>query len=786
MLATNVAAIFQSLTRRERRQLNMKPEAKRYTATVGNRAISIETGKLAGQAGGAVTVQLGDSVIFAAATMGGVREGIDFFPLSVDYEERLYAGGKIPGSFFRREGRPSTDAILTARLTDRPLRPLFPHGMRNEVQVMMFSVSADNDNPLDILAINAASAAVMISDIPWNGPVAAVRVGRVDGQLIANPTFGEMDKSDLDLRLAGSRDAILMVECGADEVPEDVMIAALDFGHKSIQPLIDVQMKMREEVGKPKREAVYALPDADLQTKVYEHVQKPMNDLLDKPLGKVEFYNGMDELVKKVATELIPAAGGKVSVSDETDVEELPEGSTGETLSLEAVKEAFSEAEKRVVRDRILNLGKRIDGRAPRDIRPIWCEVNISPRAHGSGLFTRGETQVLTLATLGTLSEAQEIDSLSPIDSKRYMHHYNFPPYSTGEVKPLRSQSRREIGHGALAERALEPVIPAEESFPYTLRLVSEVLSSNGSTSMASVCGSTLALMDAGVPIKAPIAGVAMGLIMEGDKYVILTDIQGTEDHLGDMDFKVAGSEKGITALQMDIKISGLSPEIMSQALGQAHEARLAILGKMLEVLPSPRPELKPHAPRITTVKIPVDKIGAIIGPGGKNIRALQEETGTKIDVEEDGTIYIASTDGIGAEAARERIEAITETPQLGRIYTGKVVRTTDFGAFVEIIPGTDGMVHISQLDSERVEKVEDLVKVGDEITVMVTGIDPMGKIRLSRQAVLEGWTIEEAKERDNKRSSGSGGRAGGSGRPGGGRGGDRDRRGSGGGRDRR
>ncbi len=763
----------------------MKPEVKRYTTMVGNRSIFIETGKLAAQAGGAVTVQLGDSIIFAAATMGGVREGIDFFPLSVEYEERLYAGGKIPGSFFRREGRPSTEAILTARLTDRPLRPLFPHGMRNEVQVMMFSLSADNDNPLDILAINAASAAVMISDISWNGPVGAVRVGRVDGQFIVDPTFAEMEKSDLDLRLAGTRDAILMVECGADEIPEDAMIAALDFGHKAIQPLIDLQLKMRDEVGKPKREAVYALPDPTLQEKVYERVRGPMSELLDKPLSKVEFYTGMDELVKQIAEELIPAAGEKVTVTDEPDVEELPEGAASGTLSLEAVKEAFTEAEKRVVRDRILNQNKRIDGRTPTDIRPIWCEVDISPRAHGSGLFTRGETQVLTLATLGTLSEAQELDTLTPIDTKRYLHHYNFPPFSTGEVKPLRGQSRREVGHGALAERALEPVIPAEETFPYTLRLVSEVLSSNGSTSMASVCGSTLALMDAGVPIKAPVAGVAMGLIMEGDKYVILTDIQGTEDHLGDMDFKVAGSEKGITALQMDIKISGLSPAIMSQALGQAHEARLAILDKMLEVLPGPRAELKPHAPRITTVKIPVDKIGAIIGPGGKNIRALQDETHTKIDVEEDGTIYIASTDGAGAEAARERIESITETPQLGRIYTGKVVRTTDFGAFVEILPGTDGMVHISQLDSERVEKVEDLVKVGDEITVMVTGIDPMGKIRLSRQAVLEGWTVEEAQERDNKR--GGGGRS--SGRPGGGRsggrGGDRDRR-SGGGRDRR
>ncbi|MRR37864.1 polyribonucleotide nucleotidyltransferase, partial [bacterium] len=416
---------------------------------------------------------------------------------------------------------------------------------------------------------------------------------------------------------------------------------------------------------------------------------------------------------------------------------------------LSAVKAAFSEAEKKIVRERILEQGKRPDGRKPAEIRPIWCEVGFSPRAHGSGLFTRGETQVLTLATLGTLSEAQELDTLTPIDSKRYLHHYNFPPFSTGEAKMLRGQSRREIGHGALAERALVPVIPAEETFPYTMRLVSEVMASNGSSSMASVCGSTLALMDTGVPIKAPVAGVAMGLVMEGKRYKILTDIQGTEDHLGDMDFKVAGTATGITALQMDIKISGLSAAIMKEALEQARQARLFILDKILEAIPAPRPELKPHAPRITTVKIPVDKIGALIGPGGKNIRALQEETGTKIDIEEDGTVYIAATQGPGAELARERIEALTETPQLGRIYTGKVVRVADFGAFVEIIPGIDGLVHISQLDSERVNKVEDVCNFGDELTVMVTGIDDAGKVRLSRQAVLEGWTLEEAQAKD-------------------------------------
>jgi len=741
----------------------MKPEVKSYTAAVGTRSITFETGKLAPQAGGAVTVALDNAIVFAAATMGGVREGIDFFPLSVEYEERLYARGKIPGSFFRREGRPSTEAILTARLTDRPLRPLFAHGMRNEVQVMMFSISADGINPLDILAINAASAAMMISDIPWGGPVGAVRIGRVNGEFVVNPTFAEIEASDLDLRLAGTRDAILMVECGADEFPEDAMVAALELGHKSIQPLIDVQLKMQAEVGKTKREATFTNAAAETSKKVLERVSGPMNALLDKPLNKAEFNDGMHALLDELVVEM-------ATVPEGADPAAYP--------SAKDVKSAFDEAEGSVVRERILSTGKRPDGRTPTEIRPIWCEINVSPRAHGSGLFTRGETQVLTLATLGTIGEAQELDNLSPIDTKRYLHHYNFPPFSTGEVKPLRGQSRREIGHGALAERALEPVIPLEETFPYTLRLVSEVLASNGSSSMASVCGSTLALMDAGVPIKAPVAGVAMGLVTDATgRYKVLTDIQGAEDHLGDMDFKVAGTKDGITALQMDIKIGGLSTQIMKEALAQAHEARLFILGKMLEVIDAPRPELKPHAPRIITVKIPVDKIGALIGPGGKNIRALQEETGTKIDVQEDGTIYIASTEGAGAEQARMRVEALGETAELGRIYTGKVVRIADFGAFVEILPGMDGLVHVSQLDSERVNKVEDIVNMGDEITVMVTGIDPAGKIRLSRQAVLEGWTLQEAQERDSKKSGG--------GRPGGDRG-DRGRSGGGGDRNRR
>ncbi len=689
----------------------MNFEGKKFSTVVGDKTVTIETGRLAGQAGGAVTIGIEDSIVFAAATMGGVRDGIDFFPLSVEYEERLYAGGKIPGSFFRREGRASTESILTARLTDRPLRPLFQDGMRNEVQVIMYSFSADGINPLDILAINAASTAIMISDIPWGGPVGAVRIGRVNGEFVVNPTFAEMEVSDLDLRLAGTKDAILMVECGALEIPEDVMAQALDLGHQSIQPLVDLQLQIAAEIGKPKREVKLYLPDAESLKRVFDRVSGQMNELLDKPLSKVEFYAGMDKIKEEAQAELCV----------------VPEGADASTyLTVGTFKEAFNQAEMDVVRERILSMGKRPDGRTPTDIRPIWCDVGISPRAHGTGLFTRGETQILSFATLATLGEAQELDNLSPIKTKRYMHHYNFPPFSTGEAKPLRGQSRREVGHGALAERALEPVIPAEESFPYAIRVVSEALSSNGSTSMGSVCGSTLALMDAGVPIKAPVSGVAMGLITDATgRYQILTDIQGTEDHLGDMDFKVAGTAAGITALQMDIKISGLSAQMMKEALGQAHTARMAIMDKMLAALAEPRAELKPHAPRIITVKIPVDKIGALIGPGGKNIRALQEETGVKIDIEEDGTVYIASTDGVGAQIAKERIEGLGESVVVGNIYTGKVVRIEAFGAFVNLLPGVDGLVHISQLASERVNSVEDVAVLGDELTVMVTDIDP-------------------------------------------------------------
>jgi len=711
----------------------MKQEAFTFMSELEGQIFQFETGKLAGLAGGAVTLRVGDTMVFATATMSAsIRPGIDFLPLTVDFEERMYAGGRIPGSFFRREGRPGEDAILTARLTDRPLRPLFPEGFRNDIQIILYSYSTDGNTPMDILAVNAASSALTISDIPWNGPIGALRIGYVDSNFVINPTFNQLETSELDLRLAGTRDALLMVECGAKEVNEDLIIEALRIGQSAIQPIIDVQTKMAKEVGKNKREYTAQITDEELITPGIEsNIVNSLVNIFNRPYDKTELNNSIDILQQETLANL--------TSGDEED-------------KIEQVKAEFDEILKKVIRDRILETGKRPDGRSPEDIRPIWCEVNVSPRAHGSGLFTRGETQVLTLATLGTPREAQELDNLTPSDSKRYIHHYNFPPFSTGEVKPLRGTSRRDIGHGALAERALLPVIPPESEFPYTLRLVSEVLSSNGSSSMASVCGSTLALMDTGVPIKSPVAGIAMGLIMEGERYRILTDILGTEDHLGDMDFKVAGTRKGITALQMDIKTSGITSELMSQALYRAKDARIFVLDKMSEVISSPNPELKPHVPRITVINIPVDKIGAIIGPGGKTIRSIQDETGTKIDIDEDGTVFIAATNGESAQRAHERIEALTESAVIGRIYTGKVVRVVDFGAFVEIIPNIEGLVHISQLDSQRVEKVEDVVREGDEITVMVTDIDSQGRIRLSRQAVLEGWTAEEASERDRIR----------------------------------
>ncbi len=704
-----------------------------FKTRIGEHEIVITTGKLAQQAGGSVTVRCEDTMILATATASKEpRPGVDFFPLTVDYEERLYAAGRIPGGFFKREGRPSEEATLLCRLTDRPLRPLFPKGFRNDVQVIITALSADQENFLDILSIIGASAALTISDIPFQGPIGAVRVGYIDGSFVFNPTASEMERSEMDLRLAGTEDAVLMVEAGADEVAESILLEGIRLGHEAMQDVIRVQQEMAEAVGKPKREFTLHVAPEETQQWVVEHLGDRIAHVFSTAAGKEERNSALDNLLE----ELLEQAGEEHLPSD--------------------VKEVFEGQVRAVVRAQILEKGVRVDGRGTQEVRPIYCEVGLLPRAHGSGLFTRGETQVLTIATLGTSSDEQILDTVGTHGAKRYMHHYNFPPYSTGETRPLRGPRRREIGHGALAERALLPVIPDKEEFPYTIRLVSEVLSSNGSSSMASVCGSTLALMDTGVPTKAPVAGVAMGLIKEGDKYAILTDILGMEDHLGDMDFKVAGTPKGITALQMDIKVSGIDYAILDEAMKQAHEARAYILSKMMETISEPRPSLSPYAPHIVMVKIPQEKIGALIGPGGKTIRGIQEQTGAKIEVEEDGTVYIAAPEGPGGAEAERMVRALAEEAVVGKIYTGKVVRTTNFGAFVEILPGTDGLVHISQLADYRVPSVEDVVKVGDEIMVMVIDIDNEGKIRLSRQAVLEGWTAEEAKARDRKPRGGS------------------------------
>jgi len=709
--------------------------AKTYTATLGGSQITVETGRLAGQAGGAVVVRCGDTVVLVTATVSPeAREGVDFLPLSVDYEERLYAAGKIPGGFFKREGRPSEAAILLCRLTDRPLRPLFPKGFHNSIQVIITALSADQEHYIDILSIIGASAALMISDAPLEAAVGAIRVGYADGEYLLNPTASEMEDSLVDLRLAGTADAITMVEAGAEEVPEEILLEALKRGHAAIQDVIRMQHKMQEEIGKPK----IAFTAETSNEALLEAVSSIVADRV---------FSAMVEAGSKQASGLARRA-----LRDEA-IEAL-----GEEFEEEDIKKAFDEVVTGMVRREILAHGTRADGRDLTTVRPISCEVGLLPRAHGSGLFTRGETQVLTIATLGTARDEQIIDGLGSKSSKRFMHHYNFPPYSTGEVRFLRGPKRREIGHGALGERALLPVIPDEDQFPYTIRLVSEVMSSNGSTSQASICASSLALMDAGVPIKAPVAGIAMGLVKEGNDYAILTDILGMEDHLGDMDFKVAGTRAGVTALQMDIKVKGLDHKILSEAVAQAHEARMFILGKLQETMGQARPELSPYAPRITVVRISPDKIGKIIGPGGKTIRRITEETGAKIEVEDDGSVHIASADGDASSRAEQMIRELTAEPEVGKVYNGKVVRITNFGAFVEILPGQDGLVHISQLAEHRVRSVEDVVRLGDEIMVMVIDVSPDGKIKLSRQAVLEGWTAKEARDRDRKPSGNRGG----------------------------
>ncbi len=678
------------------------------------RILSIETGHVAKQAGGAVMVRLGDTVVFAAAT--GSDKGLDqdFFPLTVDYREKSYAAGKIPGGFFKREGRPSEKEILSARLCDRPLRPLFPDGYTNEVQIMINVLSSDQENDGDILGIIAASAALRISNIPFHTTIGAVRVGRIDGQYRINPLFSELEKSDMNISIAGTKDFINMVEGGAREISEKDMVDALSFGHEFIKKVVAIIEELTAKVGKPKPEVVPPVINPEIVSEVTNLTAGKI-----KAANRIRDKKGRSDAIEKIRTETLEALA-----------EKFPE-------SEKQIKAVIEEIERTDLRAMILDEHVRADGRGFEDIRDISIEIGVLPRTHGSALFTRGQTQALVVATLGTKIDEQRIDDLLGESFKSYMLHYNFPSYSVGEVRPIRGPGRREIGHGALAERALEPVIPVEEKFPYTIRIVSDILESNGSSSMATVCGGSLSLMDAGVPIKAPVAGIAMGLVKEGDKTAILTDILGVEDHLGDMDFKVTGTDNGVTAFQMDIKIGGVTVELMERALDQAKRARLVVLGKMNQAISTPRPELSPYAPRIITIKVPIDKIGEIIGPGGKMIRSIIEQTGAKIDIEDDGTVIIASVDQSAGEAARDKILGMCEVPEIGRTYTGKVKRIAAFGAFIEILPGTDGLVHISELEYHRVNRVEDVINLGDTVMVKVIDIDNEGKIRLSRKALL-------------------------------------------------
>lgn len=686
-----------------------------FEMEIGGRKLIVENGKMAKQANGAVLVRYGDTVVLVTATASAEpREGIDFFPLTVDYEEKMYAAGKIPGGFIKREGRPSSDAVLCARLIDRPIRPLFPKGYRNDVHIVATVLSVEQDNVPEIPAMIGASAALSVSDIPFEGPIAGVRVGRIGDDFIINPTKEEREKSTLNLTVAGSYDAVMMVEAGANELPEDVILDAILFGHKEIQHIVAFQEEIQKRCGKEKHIAkLFTVPEA------------------------------MEKEIEAFARERIDVAvRNPDKLSRDADVADISADTMEHFLELypEMEKEigmAFHDLEKSVVRYMITHEKIRPDGREVEEVRPISCEVGLLPRAHGSGLFTRGQTQILSVTTLGTLSDEQIIDGLAPEWTKHYMHHYNFPGYSVGEARPMRSPGRREIGHGALAERALLPVLPSIEKFPYTVRVVSEVLESNGSSSMGSVCGSTLSLMQAGVPIKRPVSGVAMGLVKEGDAYTILTDIQGMEDALGDMDFKVAGTEKGITAIQMDIKVDGLSREILSSALQQAKRGRAFILGKMMEVIDKPAEDLSPHAPRVETIKVKVDKIRDVIGTGGKVVKGIIEETGVQIDIHEDGNIYIFSTDADGMKKARQRIEDIVRDVEVGEVYKGRVTRLLKFGAFVELLPGKEGLCHISQLARQRIEKVEDVVKVGDELEVKVVEIDDKGRINVSHKALL-------------------------------------------------
>lgn len=684
-------------------------------ADIGGIPLSIRTGKVARQASGSVVVQYGETVVLVTVVSSEeARAGMDFLPLSVEYQEKIYAAGRIPGNYFRREiGRPSEKETLTARLIDRPIRPLFPKDYYNEIQVIATVLSMDQENDPDVLAMVGASAALEISDIPFAGPIAALRVGRIDGEFKANPPISEWEKCDINIIVAGSETGVVMVEGGSAEVSEKEMLEAIFFGHRAMQPLIDIQAKLKEAEGKTKRPVPPAETDEALKEQLLSYAPRIREAVLIPE--KVKRSTRVREVKKEILAEL-----------GENFAERK-----GEVYAI------LSEIKKKICRDLVLKEGRRIDGRAFDEIRPISCETGLLPRPHGSALFTRGETQVLAVLTIGSGQDEQRVETLQGEDSRRFMLHYNFPPYSVGEVKRMGGPSRRDIGHGWLSTRALEKILPPAEEFDYTIRIVSEVLESNGSSSMGTVCSGTLALMDGGVPIKAPVSGIAMGLVQEGDQVVILSDILGDEDHTGDMDFKVTGTRNGITALQMDIKILELSGEIMEKALAQAREGRLFILDRMLETLNSPRAEISPYAPKTMSIQINPDKIRDIIGPGGKMIRAIQSETNTRIEIEDSGIVKISASGQDEADAALKRIQEITVEPEVGKIYDGLVVKTTDFGAFVQILPGTDGLVHISELARQRVKKVTDIVKEGDRIPVKILEVNRDGKIRLSHKAVL-------------------------------------------------
>ncbi len=688
----------------------------KVSTMIGERELSIEVGKLAKQAHGSALVRYGDTVVLVTACAAKEpREGLDFFPLTVDYRENFYAAGKIPGGFFKREGKPSEREVLNSRMIDRPIRPLFTEGYKNETQVIALVLSADTDIDPSMHAMVGASTALYLSNIPFTTPIAAVRVGLIDGRYYLNPTYSELKNSRLNLAVAGMEDGIVMVEAGANEVSEEVMVEALNFGHQAIKQIIAIQKELYAKIQPQKMAVEPPTVDETIAKKVEQAIRAELEDALDTyKHPKLESYTFVDALKKKAA-ELFPEA------DDET---------------LGMVKRVFEGLKEKIFRDQILHKRERPDKRKFNTIRDIWIETSVLPRTHGSAVFTRGETQALVTATLGTADDVQRMDWLEGEGKKRFLMHYNFPPFSVGEVSPLRGPGRREVGHGALAERSLLPVIPGEDAWPYTIRVVSDILESNGSSSMATVCGGTLALMDAGVPIKAPVAGVAMGLVKEGDKYAVLSDIAGAEDHYGDMDFKVAGTRDGITGLQMDIKIPGVTSQIMSEALAQAKEGRLHILDKMLEAIAEVRTEISPYAPRIYSMKIPTDKIRDVIGPGGKMIRSIIEQTGVKIDVSDDGRVNIASSDGPSANKAIEIISNLTATPEVGKTYKGKVVRIAEFGAFVEIFPGTDGLLHISEIDENRIRNVRDVLQEGDQVMVKVVGLEG-NKIKLSRRAVL-------------------------------------------------